>query len=262
MFMFKLPEGHKILHTGDFRSCPEMESEPIFWNNDIDLIYLDTTYLSGKYNFKSQHESVKSAQDYVLEFGKKFNWENILIVCGSYLIGKEKIWTNIAEQFKLKVWMDSNRRKVLDCIADKRLLDLVTDSQTDATIHVLPINQVRYELLVKYLESFDQFEHMLALVPTGWQQNNKKPISIRGKITIVGIEYSEHSSYSELKRFVEFLRPKAVISTVPNGKDHMKTPDIPKSWLEVRRNTKKLGYQKSISNYVKVCDFLLFFGIL
>lgn len=32
-----------ILHTGDFRGSREMEEEPIFWNFDIESIYLDTT---------------------------------------------------------------------------------------------------------------------------------------------------------------------------------------------------------------------------
>lgn len=43
MFMFKLPSSECILHVGDFRASPEMETEPIFWNNHINCIYLDTT---------------------------------------------------------------------------------------------------------------------------------------------------------------------------------------------------------------------------
>ena len=44
VFIFRLTSGITILHTGEFRASPEMESEAIFWNGRIDKIYLDTTY--------------------------------------------------------------------------------------------------------------------------------------------------------------------------------------------------------------------------
>lgn len=42
MLLFNV-NGKSVLHTGDFRACPSMEEEPLFWNYDIDSIYLDTT---------------------------------------------------------------------------------------------------------------------------------------------------------------------------------------------------------------------------
>lgn len=43
MFLFKLPDGRCMLHVGDFRATADMEMEPVFWNNTICCIYLDTT---------------------------------------------------------------------------------------------------------------------------------------------------------------------------------------------------------------------------
>ena len=43
MFLFKLPTGRRILHTGDFRACEEMEKISILREEPIEAVYLDTT---------------------------------------------------------------------------------------------------------------------------------------------------------------------------------------------------------------------------
>jgi len=48
---------------------------------------------------------------------------------------------------------------------------------------------------------------LLGIRPSGWEKNSKP--SYGKRISTIGIEYSEHSSYKELERFVRFL----VIST-------------------------------------------------
>jgi DNA cross-link repair 1A protein len=60
----------------------------------------------------------------------------------------------------------------------------------------------------------------VAFIPTGWEMSCKNKISggvnatFNGNITIYGIPYSEHSSFTELRRFVQFLKPAEVIPTV------------------------------------------------
>lgn len=46
------------------------------------------------------------------------------------------------------------------------------------------------------------------------KSTNSVNITQYGKITIYGVPYSEHSSFTELKRFVQFLKPAEVIPTV------------------------------------------------
>ncbi|XP_058128558.1 uncharacterized protein LOC131292834 [Anopheles ziemanni] len=250
MFLFRLVDGTNILHTGDFRASPEMEEYPEFWNMSIDCIYLDTTYLSSKYAFKSQWESVADARETVAAYLKKHIGTKVLVVCGSYLIGKEKVWTEIAISSNMKVWTEQNRWKALKAIADPNQLSMLIADPNEADIHVLAMNKLTYDDLNEHLNQFpDRYDSVIGIRPSGWEKNSKP--QYRGRINIVGVEYSEHSSFDELKRFVQFLRPREVISTVPYGNSNQnRTPSVPISWYqgEIRPNRKEL--QLSITNFI------------
>lgn len=78
--------------------------------------------------------------------GKKF-----VIVVGTYLIGKERVWSHIAQTFKMKVWIEAERRKAVDLIyseenANPIIKSLISDSREDAQLHVLPIPCVTYSV--------------------------------------------------------------------------------------------------------------------
>lgn len=70
----------------------------------------------------------------------------------------------------------------------------------------------------------------------------------------LGIEYSEHSSYDELRRFVRFLQPSKIISTVPSGSDISQTSKIPRSWYKNELRIWQKGYQRSITNFIQIND--------
>jgi DNA cross-link repair 1A protein len=146
MFFFRLPDNTKILHTGDFRASYEMESEPTFWNHDLDTVYLDTTYLSHNYRFCSQFESINAAMEIVAKYKMDHIGDKFLIVIGSYLIGKEKVWANIAKGFNLKVWAEKQRRQALEAIGDPDMLRVLVDDPKQADIHVLGMGRVFYDV--------------------------------------------------------------------------------------------------------------------
>ncbi|NWU26197.1 DCR1A protein, partial [Dyaphorophyia castanea] len=189
MILFYLPSGTVILHTGDFRADPSMERYPALMGQQVHTLYLDTTYCSPEYTFPSQQE--------VIQFAVNIAFETVtlnprtLVVCGTYAIGKEKVFLGFS---LISYLMGLNI-----CYS---------------------FSQGLQDHLNKFSENFDQ---VLAFKPTGWTYSDSchslediKPHT-RGKITIYGIPYSEHSSYLEMKRFVQWLKPQKIIPTVNVG---------------------------------------------
>ncbi|NXM86375.1 DCR1A protein, partial [Oenanthe oenanthe] len=190
MILFYLPSGAVILHTGDFRADPSMERYPALMGQQVHTLYLDTTYCSPEYTFPAQQE--------VIQFAVNIAFETVtlnprtLVVCGTYSIGKEKVFLGILINY---------------------LMGLII-------CYFFFFPQRLQDHLNKFSENFDQ---ILAFKPTGWTYSDSclslediKP-QTRGKITIYGIPYSEHSSYLEMKRFVQWLKPKKIIPTVNVG---------------------------------------------
>ncbi|NXY16667.1 DCR1A protein, partial [Atrichornis clamosus] len=186
MILFHLPSGTVVLHTGDFRADPSMERCPALIGRQVHALYLDTTYCSPEYTFPSQQE--------VIQFAVNIAFETVtlnprtLVVCGTYSIGKEKVFLGMEKKIKYNIYGF--------------------------------FSQGLQDHLNKFSENFDQ---VLAFKPTGWTYSDSclslediRP-QTRGKITIYGIPYSEHSSYLEMKRFVQWLKPQKIIPTVNVG---------------------------------------------
>lgn len=249
MFIFKLQCGKCILHTGDFRACPEMESEPFFWNNSIDTIYLDTTYLKDRYSFKPQTEAIGDVIRYVKEAQQKNIGARILYVCAAYFIGKERVWMRIAEHFGYKVWVDDRRKSALELLGSEDYTKHLEADPMKANVHVM--GGMSYQSLAEYSEKFlGVFDVIVSFEPSGWNFGKNRKYKFTSKINLVSVEYSEHSSCSELERFVKFIQPKEVLSTVPVGRDLHKTCDIPKSWLDGCVKPMSRNFQLSISNFL------------
>lgn len=113
IILFTLSSGKRILHTGDFRASRSMECIDFLTTSPIDVLYLDTTYLNPQYDFISQQESIDLVVDYSRAAFKKCS--KTLFVCGSYSVGKEKVFMAICESLDLKIWMEPYKRRLLDC---------------------------------------------------------------------------------------------------------------------------------------------------
>jgi len=111
------------------------------------IICLSTFFLSycnPSYAFPPQKE--------VIEYVKKLVAKHIaanpkcLIVCGAYTIGKERIFTAMAEILDSKISVYSDKKKVLDCLEDGDLRARVTLDWGQGQVHVLPMARLNQQV--------------------------------------------------------------------------------------------------------------------
>lgn len=222
MLLFFLPDGQTVLHTGDFRADPSMETYPELLSCRVQTLYLDTTYCRPEYTFPRQQEVINFAASTAFEL-VTLN-PRTLVVCGSYSVGKEKVFLALAEVLGSKVCLSRDKYNTMCCLESDQVRQRMTTDWKAAQVHVLPMMQLSFKKLLDYLARFSgQYDQLVAFKPTGWTFNQQvesvediQP-EISGNISIYGIPYSEHSSFLEMKRFVQWLRPLKIIPTVNNG---------------------------------------------
>ncbi|XP_056222451.1 DNA cross-link repair 1A protein [Seriola aureovittata] len=222
MLLFSLPDGQTVLHTGDFRADPSMETYPELLSCRVQTLYLDTTYCSPQYTFPRQQEVINFAASTAFEL-VTLN-PRTLVVCGSYSVGKEKVFLALAEVLGSKVCLSRDKYNTMCCLESEQVRQRITTDWKAARVHVLPMMQLSFKKLQDHLARFsERYDQLVAFKPTGWTFSQQvesvgdiQP-EISGNVSIYGIPYSEHSSFLELKRFVQWVQPLKIIPTVNNG---------------------------------------------
>ncbi|KAJ7971803.1 DNA cross-link repair protein [Quillaja saponaria] len=237
---FHIPNGQCYLHTGDFRACKEMQGFPLLISQRVNVLYLDTTYCDPKYKFPSKEDVLS----YVVKITKNClkKQPRTLVVVGAYSIGKECVYLAISKALGVKIFANASRRRTLLSFGWPELSGSLCTNEKDTLLHVLPISSLKFENLKSYLKTYhEQYAAVLAFRPTGWTYRETvgykldliKPSS-KGNITIYGVPYSEHSSFTELQEFVQFLRPQKIIPTVniSNAANREKMQSCFRAWLK------------------------------
>ncbi|KAI5809933.1 putative DNA repair protein Pso2/Snm1 [Peziza echinospora] len=252
----------------------------------VDTIYLDTTYLSPKYAFPSQKDVISACSELcvglnsgdgswnmggkvregkgksgmmgglgnmVTNFVKqedndnKKKQEKLLVVVGTYSIGKERICMGIARALDSKIYAPPHKQKICACLEDPELNSRLTSNPLDAQVHMTPLMEIRVETLLDYLQPYKpHFTRIIGLRPSGWSykpptsRSTDSPtvstilhsptwhspytphdlVPARGstrEAACFGVPYSEHSSFRELTMFVCGLNVRKVIPTVNVG---------------------------------------------
>ncbi|KAJ4821469.1 DNA ligase [Rhynchospora pubera] len=217
----------RYIHTGDVRFNPSMkENDNLLRFIGADAIFLDTTYCNPKFCFSSQEESI----DYIVRTIQRIrdeykgSEEKMLFLIATYVIGKEKILVEIARKCNCLLHVDSRKMQILSILGFSDS-GFFTEDLEASDICVVSWN-VLGETWPYFRPNFVNMEEIMkergytkavGFVATGWMFETKKEgyaVRVKDPLEIHLVPYSEHSSYSELKEYVRFLRPKRVIPTV------------------------------------------------
>ncbi|KAF7309001.1 DNA cross-link repair protein PSO2/SNM1 [Mycena kentingensis (nom. inval.)] len=245
----------RYLHCGDFRASPQHTEHPAVKGKRLDHVYLDTTYLDPRYVFPPQPLVISACADLAKriidaeppETSKMDQWvqkapptpdakgkqkakaERILMVVGTYSVGKERIVKAVAEGVNSKIYCDARKMGILRAQSDPELHALLTSDPRAADVHVLPLGKISVEKLQLYLEQFKgTFTRVVGFRPTGWtysppagsiqtptlssvivqsQQRSFTHAHLRpartstSSVQLYPVPYSEHSSFFELTCF-------------------------------------------------------------
>ncbi|RMX65848.1 hypothetical protein DD238_002771 [Peronospora effusa] len=238
IILFRLKDGKTYLHTGDFRFHRKMLGYPalqphiptgnetidhngqIVGINRLDGVYLDTTYCNPKYTFPTQQVAVDHALELI---NKHLTQEKVLFLFGSYTIGKERLYMEIARKFQKKVCVSKAKLRIIETFGwPTKEMQLLTTETSATNLHVVRMQDLQMDNLIVLLAKHRlRFRQIVAFRPTGWTFSSKTPRKIStcctdpsGKIHVYGIPYSEHSSFAELCDFVKVVNPHAIIPTV------------------------------------------------
>lgn len=184
----------------------------------------------------------------------------LLVIVGTYSIGKERICLGIARALDSKIYAPPHKQKICAALEDPELTARLTNDPLDAQVHMQMLMEIRAETLADYLTTFKpHFSRIVGFRPSGW--NYRPPHSRfvespavqtvlhsdnwKSRYTMAelvpqrgstreaqcfGVPYSEHSSFRELTMFCCALRIDKIIPTVNVGS--AKSREKMKGWCE------------------------------
>ena len=206
-----------------------------------------------------QDEDDVDAMKVNLSAGKKERGR-LLVIVGTYSIGKERICLGVARALNSKIYAPPNKQKICAALEDPELMARLTNDPMEAQVHMQMLMEIRAETLADYLTSYKpHFSRIVGFRPSGWnyrppnsrftespavqtvlhsdnwksRYNMAELVPQRGstrEASCFGVPYSEHSSFRELTMFCCALRIDKIIPTVNVGS--AKSREKMKGWCE------------------------------
>ncbi|CAK9155137.1 unnamed protein product [Ilex paraguariensis] len=149
ILLFEPLNGKAVLHTGDFRFSEEIAKISDLQKCSIHTLILDTTYCDPQYDFPKQEAVIQ----FVIEAiqAEAFNPKTLFLI-GSYTIGKERLFVEVARALRKKVYVTAAKLRCLECLGiPEEDMKWFTLNEQDSHIHVVPMWT---------LASFKRLKHM------------------------------------------------------------------------------------------------------
>lgn len=97
------------------------------------------------------------------------NRNRLLVVCGTYSIGKERICKAIALALKTKIFASPAKIRICSQLGDPELAGLMTNNPHEAQVHMQMLMEIRAETLAEYLDHYrPHFGRVVGFRPSGW----------------------------------------------------------------------------------------------
>ncbi|NWI66331.1 DCR1B exonuclease, partial [Todus mexicanus] len=191
------PRAHGRVFAGDFRYSPSMQDEPLLRGRHIDRLYLDNTYCQPGQHLPSRQHATRLAARIIRMYPQHH------VVIGLYSLGKETLLVDLAMEFSTWVVVSPSRLEQMRLL---ELPDVFTTEEGAGRIRAVDFAEICRGTLVRW----NMLHPTIAILPTG------RPVKVTHP-NIYPIPYSDHSSFSELCEFVEWLKPCSVIPIVKGG---------------------------------------------
>ncbi|RBQ71970.1 hypothetical protein VDGD_04259 [Verticillium dahliae] len=95
--------------------------------------------------------------------------QRLLVICGTYSIGKERICIAIARALKTKIFASPAKIRICSKLGDPELTSLLTSDPLEAQVHMQMLMEIRAETLQDYLDSYrPHFSRIVGFRPSGW----------------------------------------------------------------------------------------------
>ncbi|KXJ95875.1 DNA repair metallo-beta-lactamase-domain-containing protein [Microdochium bolleyi] len=93
----------------------------------------------------------------------------LLVICGTYSIGKERICKAIAKALGSKIYAIPSKIKICQQLGDPELSALMTSNPIEAQVHMQMLMELRAETLQEYLDGYKpHFTRIVGFRPSGW----------------------------------------------------------------------------------------------